>query len=42
MTIWEHVAELRSRLIKCAIAVAIGALIGWFLTPAVLDFILST
>jgi sec-independent protein translocase protein TatC len=39
MTIWEHVAELRSRLIKCAIAVAIGALIGWFLTPAVLEFI---
>lgn len=39
MTIWEHVAELRSRLIKCAIAVAIGAIIGWFLTPAVLDFI---
>ncbi len=39
MTIWEHIAELRSRLIKCAVAVAIGAVIGWFLTPAVLEFI---
>jgi len=40
MTIWEHLAELRSRLIKVAIAVAVGALAGWFLFPYVLDFLL--
>ena len=27
MTIWEHVAELRSRLIKCAIAIGAGVMI---------------
>lgn len=36
MTIWEHLAELRTRLFKMAIAVAIGALLGWFLYPYVL------
>src|SRR6478752_2848322 len=40
MTIWEHLAELRSRLIKVAIAVAVGALAGWFLFPYLLDFLL--
>jgi sec-independent protein translocase protein TatC len=33
MTIWEHLAELRSRLIKCIVAVILGAIIGWFLFP---------
>lgn len=41
MTIWEHVAELRSRLIKTALAVAAGALIGWFLYPYVLEFLVA-
>ncbi len=40
MTIWEHVAELRSRLIKAAVAVAAGALVGWFLYPYVLEFLM--
>ena len=40
MTIWEHIAELRSRLIKVAAAVAVGALVGWFLFPYLLDFLL--
>jgi len=40
MTIWEHLAELRSRLIKVAIAVAVGALAGSFLFPYLLDFLL--
>ena len=39
MTIWEHVAELRSRLIKVIIAVLLGAVIGWFLFPYVLNFL---
>ena len=39
MTLWEHLAELRSRLFKMAIAIAIGALGGWFLYPYVLEFL---
>ena len=39
MTLWEHIAELRSRLFKVAIAVAIGALAGWFLYPYVLEIL---
>jgi sec-independent protein translocase protein TatC len=39
MTIWQHLAELRSRLFKIAIAVAIGAIAGWFLYPYVLDIL---
>jgi len=40
MTIWEHLAELRSRLIKVCIAVVVGAVIGWFLWPYLIDFLL--
>lgn len=40
MTIWEHLAELRSRLIKTIIAVCIGAVLGWFLFPYVLEWLL--
>lgn len=39
MTIWEHLAELRSRLIKCFIAVGVGTVIGWILYPYVLEFL---
>lgn len=39
MTLWEHLAELRSRLFKMALAVAVGALAGWFLYPYVLEFL---
>ena len=39
MTLWEHIAELRSRLFKVAIAVAIGAVAGWFLYPYVLEIL---
>ena len=31
MTLWEHLAELRSRIVKCVIAVAIGAVVGWLI-----------
>jgi sec-independent protein translocase protein TatC len=37
MSLMEHLIELRSRLIKCAIAVAIGAAIGWMAYFPVLD-----
>ena len=36
MTLWEHLAELRTRLFKIALAVAVGAILGWFLYPYVL------
>jgi len=39
MTLWEHLGELRSRLFRIAIAVAIGALLGWFLYPYVLSIL---
>jgi sec-independent protein translocase protein TatC len=39
MSIWEHIAELRSRLIRVILAVVLGALAGWFLYPYVLSFL---
>jgi sec-independent protein translocase protein TatC len=39
MTLWEHIAELRSRLIKCIIAVMVGATVGWFLYPYISSFL---
>jgi sec-independent protein translocase protein TatC len=41
MTLWEHLAELRNRLIKSAIAVAVGAVVGWFLYPYVVEFLVQ-
>jgi len=41
MTLWEHLAELRNRLVKMALAVAVGAVAGWFLFPYVLDFLIA-
>ena len=39
MTLWEHLGELRSRLFRIAFAVGIGALLGWFLYPYVLELL---
>ena len=39
MTLWEHLAELRSRLFRVALAVAGGAVLGWFLFPYVLEIL---
>lgn len=39
MTIWEHIGELRTRLIRIIVAVLLGAVIGWFLFPYVLNFL---
>src|SRR6478735_6155465 len=41
MTLWEHLAELRSRIFKVAIAVGVGAVVGWFVCPYLLDFLLE-
>jgi sec-independent protein translocase protein TatC len=37
MSLMEHLVELRTRLIRCAIAVAIGAVVGWMIYFPVLD-----
>jgi sec-independent protein translocase protein TatC len=39
MTIWEHIAELRTRLIRCCIAVAVGMALGFFLYPYLIEFL---
>jgi sec-independent protein translocase protein TatC len=39
MTLWEHIAELRTRLIRAIIAIVVGAVIGWFLYPYVFDIL---
>ena len=41
MSLMEHLIELRGRLIKCAIAVTIGAAIGWFLYIPVLNILMD-
>jgi sec-independent protein translocase protein TatC len=39
MSLMEHLIELRGRLIKCAIAIALGAAIGWILYFPLFDFL---
>jgi sec-independent protein translocase protein TatC len=39
LTLLEHLEELRHRLLRSLIAVAIGMLIGWFASPYVLDYL---
>ena len=41
MTLMEHLIELRSRLVKSVLAIAIGAVIGWFLFPSVFDLLVE-
>lgn len=39
MTLVEHLAELRSRLFRAVLSIAVGAVAGWFLFPHVLDLL---
>lgn len=39
MPLMDHLRELRRRLVIALLAIAIGTVIGWFLYPAVFDFI---
>ena len=41
MGVMEHLGELRTRIIRSLIAIAIGGVAGWFLYPLILDFILA-
>ncbi len=40
MTLFEHLAELRTRLIICIVAVSIGVVLGFVLYPWIFDFLL--
>ena len=37
MSLVEHLTELRTRIIRSVIAIAVGAVIGWFLYTPILD-----
>ena len=41
MGVLEHLSELRTRLIRCLIAIGFGAVIGWVFFANILDFILE-
>jgi len=41
MPLIEHLTELRSRLIKSALAITIGAVVCWFLYDQILDFLIE-
>ena len=41
MSLMDHLIELRSRLIKCAIAIAIGSAIGWMLYQPVFNVLMG-
>ena len=41
MTLMDHIGELRTRLFRAAIAVAIGAVVAWFLYHDILHFLLG-
>ena len=40
MSLMDHLVELRSRLIKCAIAIAVGSALGWILYQPIFNFLL--
>lgn len=41
MTLVEHLTELRSRLIRCFVAIAVGAVVCWIAYDWILDFLLE-
>lgn len=41
MSLAEHLTELRSRVIRSVVAIALGAVVGWFLYPQILDILID-
>lgn len=41
MSMLEHLYELRDRIMKCAVAIALGAVVAWFLYPQIFDVLLQ-
>jgi sec-independent protein translocase protein TatC len=42
LTLLEHLEELRARLLRSALAVAVGMVAGWLLAPPVLDWLIRS
>ena len=42
MSLREHLAELRSRLIKSGLAIAAGSVVGWFVYGPLLEALIRT
>jgi len=40
MTLRDHIAELRSRLLKALLFIGLGAIVGWIFYPAILDVLI--
>lgn len=38
MTLWEHLTELRNRIIVCVVAVLVTSIVAWFLYGPAIDF----
>ena len=41
MSLVEHLTELRTRIVRSVIAIAVGAVVGWFLFPEIIELILN-
>lgn len=41
MTLLEHLRELRTRVVRSVVAVALGAVVGWVAYPSILEILLS-
>jgi sec-independent protein translocase protein TatC len=41
MSLGEHLSELRSRVIKCGLAIAAGAVVGWALYAQIMDLLIG-
>ncbi|MCY4164323.1 MAG: twin-arginine translocase subunit TatC [bacterium] len=41
MPLLDHLSELRSRIIKCLLAIAAGAIVCWIFYPQILDFLVE-
>jgi sec-independent protein translocase protein TatC len=39
MSLFDHIRELRSRVIKAVVALTVGSIVGWFVYPWVWDFV---
>ena len=39
MTLVDHLAELRNRLIKSIVAIVLGSIVGWIATPRIMEFL---
>jgi sec-independent protein translocase protein TatC len=41
MSLWDHLTELRGRLVKCAIALAVTTIVAWMFYPQIFEFLIG-